>query len=350
MTLTWTPSPSPDVVRYDLYRDGALITQHTDLGNLEYVDASRPNGVYRYIARAVDAVSNESAPSNEVEATVSVAPPEAPIDLVVTEVPEGRALDLDWAPGAGPVPDSYRVLRATVSGGPYEEVGVTEDTSLRDRGLENGVTYFYVVLGLDEIRNEGATSNEASGTPRDQTPPTKPVLHYPGFPGAPFRTLEDRTLIAGLSEPGASVRLFAGGAVKGSARALLEPETAPAPVVVFEPQLSPTGRYLFDDSESILFDFNRGVLGAGVPVQGETRFSADGEELWIARDGGIFAYRLADQNLEEVARVDFADVVVPSPDGRSLALLAYLGSDRGLMLLDRETGDSRVLSEGESWW
>ena len=349
VTLTWTPSPSPDVVRYDLYRDGALIAQHTDLGNLAYFDASRPNGVYRYIARAVDAVGNESAPSNEVEAIVSVAPPEAPIDLVVTEVPEGRALDLAWAPGAGPEPASYRVFRASTSGGPYEEVGATPDTTFRDTGLENGVTYFYVVVGLDAVGNEGASSNEASGTPRDVTPPAIPVLHYPGFPGAPFRTLEDRTLVSGLSEPGASVRLFAGGTVKGSARALLEPETATAPVLVFDPQLSPTGRYLFDASESILFDFDQGVLGAEVPIQGPTRFSADGEELWIVRDGGIFAYRIADQNLEEVTRVD-TDVVVPSPDGRSLALLAYLGSDRGLMLFDLETGDARVLVEGEPWW
>lgn len=346
VTLSWTASLSPDVVRYDLYRDGDLIAQHTDLLHL---DASRPNGVYRYIVRAVDAVGNESAPSNEAEATVSVAPPEAPIDLVVTEVPEGRALDLAWAPGAGLEPASYLVFRATTSGGPYEEIGTTPETSYRDTGLDNGVTYFYVVVGLDAIGNKGASSNEASGTPRDVTQPTKPVLHYPGFPGAPFRTLEDRTLIAGLSEPGASVRLNTSGSFKGSARALLEPETATAPVLVFDPQLSPTGRYLFDAAESVLFDFDRGVLGAAVPVQGPTRFSADGKDLWIARDSGIFAYRIADQNLEEVTQVDFADLVVPSPDGDSLALLAYLGSDRGLMLIDRETGAARVLVEGETW-
>jgi uncharacterized repeat protein (TIGR01451 family) len=350
VSLSWTPSPSPDVVRYDLYRDGELITQHTDLANLEYVDASRPNGVYRYVARAVDAVGNESVPSNEVEVTVSVAPPAAPIDLVVTEVPEGRALDLSWAPGAGPEPDSYRVLRALASGGPYEVVGLTEETSFQDRGLENGVTYFYVVVGLDAIGNESASSNEASGTPRDVTPPAKPVLHYPGFPGAPFRTHDDRTLIAGLSEPGASVRLFEGGSARGSTRALLEPLTTVAPLLVFEPLLSPTGRYLVDPSEASLFDFERGLTGPQIPVQGPASWSADGEELWIARDQGIFVYRLADQSLEEVLTVDFAYGVVPAPDGRSLALLAYHAGNQGLLLVDRETGTTTVLVDFEPAW
>jgi len=350
VTLEWTASPSPDVVRYDLYRDGALLAQHDALPPLIYLDPSLPNAVYRYVVHAVDAAGNVSAPSNEAEAIVDVPPPGAPFDLVVTAPSEGGALDLAWAPGAGPLPASYRVLRSLASGGPYEEVGTTAETTFPDRGLENGVTYFYVVIGLDVLGNESASSNEASGTPRDLVPAAKPVLHHPGYPGAPFRTRHERTLISGRAEPGASVTLSQDGVVRGTTEALFSPETLVAPVPAWDLLLSPTGRHLFASGDYRLFDFDTLSLGPTLPVQGNSRWSADGKELVIARDSAIRAFRVADGSLRDLATLDYAEVAVPSPDGRSLAALGYLGGDIGLFEIDLSSGSAHLLVPGETWW
>jgi len=80
-----------DAVRYDLFRDGAKIAEHTDPEGLLAIDPRRPNGTYRYTVRAIDAAGNSSPPSNEAAATVAVAPPLPPLLLSVASPAEGGA-------------------------------------------------------------------------------------------------------------------------------------------------------------------------------------------------------------------------------------------------------------------
>src|SRR5205807_768399 len=63
-------------------------------------------------------------------------------------------IDLGWtaAPGA----TGYRVLRGTVSGGPYAQVGTPTGTSFSDTGLTANTSYFYVV---DSTSAGGVSSN-----------------------------------------------------------------------------------------------------------------------------------------------------------------------------------------------
>jgi fibronectin type 3 domain-containing protein len=58
-------------------------------------------------------------------------------------------IDLSWSNQANST--SYRVLRGTVSGGPYSTVvGTTNKTSISDTsGLTNGDTYYYVVQPIN---------------------------------------------------------------------------------------------------------------------------------------------------------------------------------------------------------
>lgn len=67
--LTWTPSPSPDISSYVIYRDGTKIAT-VDASTFTYQDHNRKKGVsYLYAITASDSAGNESSP-----ATIVIAP------------------------------------------------------------------------------------------------------------------------------------------------------------------------------------------------------------------------------------------------------------------------------------
>ena len=55
--LTWTASPSLDVVGYRIYRDGEVLAE---VGSTTYLDVGVENGLHVYQVLAVDDASNES--------------------------------------------------------------------------------------------------------------------------------------------------------------------------------------------------------------------------------------------------------------------------------------------------
>lgn len=81
-------------------------------------------------------------------------------------------MSLAWNAGVGA--DYYHVLRATVSGGPYQFVAQVTGTGFTDTGLTNGVTYYYVVAA---VNSGGASPNssELSATPTGPPPPAAPT-------------------------------------------------------------------------------------------------------------------------------------------------------------------------------
>ncbi|NUM48617.1 MAG: DUF11 domain-containing protein, partial [Anaerolineales bacterium] len=110
------------------------------------------------------------------------APPASVTDLTVT-AERAEELDLGWS--AAPNATSYDLYRSTLSGGGYTFVANTAGTSYTDTGLENAVTYYYVVVSRDDVTGVvSAPSNETSGTPHHdlstawynlQWPPT--IIH-----------------------------------------------------------------------------------------------------------------------------------------------------------------------------
>ncbi|HWD00527.1 MAG TPA: glycoside hydrolase family 44 protein [Candidatus Sulfopaludibacter sp.] len=91
--------------------------------------------------------------------------PTAPTGLTAT-VGSGT-VNLTWTPGGGAT--SYTVGRATVSGGPYATLATTTAAAYADAGLTNGVTYYYVVAGVNSA-GTGPNSAELGVTPI--APPT----------------------------------------------------------------------------------------------------------------------------------------------------------------------------------
>ena len=93
--------------------------------------------------------------------------PGTPTNLSATAGDAQVSLSWDAVTGA----TSYKVKRATTSGGPYTEIatGVTA-ASYTDTGLTNGTTYYYVVTAVIS-GSESSSSNEASATPTEGTIP-----------------------------------------------------------------------------------------------------------------------------------------------------------------------------------
>jgi fibronectin type 3 domain-containing protein len=127
-----------------------------------FTNTGLTNGtIYYYVVSAVN-TSGESGNSSQVSATptASSSPPAPPSGLGATA---GNAqVTLAWAASSGAT--SYRVKRATVSGGPYTVVASPTTTSFTNTGLTNGTTYYFVVSAVNSF-GESANSSQVSATP-----------------------------------------------------------------------------------------------------------------------------------------------------------------------------------------
>ena len=101
--------------------------------------------------------------------SAAVLLPDAGQDLVAPGAPAlsveagDRDVELNWSAVAGA--GVYRIYRSPVTGGGYEFVAESSSTAYTDGGLQNAVTYHYVVTAVDAAGNEGSHSNEAAATP-----------------------------------------------------------------------------------------------------------------------------------------------------------------------------------------
>jgi hypothetical protein len=94
-----------------------------------------------------------------------LVPPAAPAGLAAT--PGNNQVGLSWNASSGAT--SYKVRRATVSGGPYTMITNATSTRFADVSLVNGTTYFYVVSAVN-ISGESLNSTQVSATPSSPTP------------------------------------------------------------------------------------------------------------------------------------------------------------------------------------
>jgi hypothetical protein len=162
-------------------------------------DFGKPKGIYL-------AISNESTPgrvaahvdpygfvdwsinnnNNRVLATQLMEwvigdskPPATPIGFKVSNGKVGNQLNLTWKANTEKDLNTYYVYRRTASGqfdvnAPIAKVS-SNDTIYRDKGLEDGTQYFYVISAGDEVPNLSPFSVERSGTPTDIIAPRTPM-------------------------------------------------------------------------------------------------------------------------------------------------------------------------------
>ncbi|MGC4072060.1 MAG: fibronectin type III domain-containing protein [Nibricoccus sp.] len=86
--------------------------------------------------------------------------PSAPQDLVAQVY--SQQVVLGWSPVSGAT--SYKVKRATTSGGAYTVVTTVTGTTYSNTGLTNGTTYYYVVSAANAI-GDGPDSAQVAATP-----------------------------------------------------------------------------------------------------------------------------------------------------------------------------------------
>ncbi len=209
--LTWMPNTEPDLAGYNIYRlssEGWSRINEVLITSPEYTDRGLSNGIYTYRVTAIDAVGNESMPSNEASATVYIGQPGPPLNLTITAPAEGASLVAIWQYSGGA--SGYNLYRGTVSGGPYSRVNSMpiRETTYTDRGLTNGTTYYYVVTAVDAYGNESAYSNEAMGIPEDTVAPAPPLLYHPIYANESVKLNRKRTVVAGSAEPGATIEVY----------------------------------------------------------------------------------------------------------------------------------------------
>jgi subtilase family serine protease/flagellar hook assembly protein FlgD/fibronectin type 3 domain-containing protein len=353
--LAWTGNPLDDAL-YRLYRDSAFLAE---VAGTTYRDPGLPNGSYTYRVTALDAAGNEGPPSNDATADVEVPPPDAPVDLVVFEVPSGRALDLSWRASNGPFGVAgYVVFRSGASGGPYEEAGATDQIFFRDRDLENGTEYFYVVRARDPFGNVSLDSNEASGIPRDTEPPSPPRIVYPTGAGSPITLFAPATDVAGTTEPGASIELTKNGAPAGTAlaeattreerRVSLGFGDVSDEISALSPAFPTVA--LARATEVRLYDLVTGIQRAValppglVPAYRGIAFSSDGKKLALAlRDDGTFEEKLLILDVDSGA----AEELVLNDEAGWPAFLSAtevaVGEGNQILAIDLASGDRRAL-------
>jgi fibronectin type 3 domain-containing protein len=176
VALTW--SASATATSYHVKRgavSGGPYTQVNAPSGTSFNDSGLNNGTkYYYVVSAVNA-SGESANSTEVSATPSMPAPAVPSGLTATA--GNQQVALSWSAGANAT--SYHVKRATVSGGPYTQVGGPAGTSFTDSGLVNGTKYYYVVSGVNAV-GESANSSEVFATPVASAPAAPTGLQATG--------------------------------------------------------------------------------------------------------------------------------------------------------------------------
>lgn len=175
--LDWDNNTEPDFDEYAVYRGTTSGGPYTELDRTTsagYTDTTAAQQVtYFYVVTAFNTGGEESAFSNEVNATLGdTTPPAAPTNLVATA--GDMHVSLDWDDNTEIDLDRYFIYRATVSGGPYTLLDFDDPSEYVDGDAFNGTTYYYVVTARDVVGNESGFSNEASGTPGDVTPPAIP--------------------------------------------------------------------------------------------------------------------------------------------------------------------------------
>ena len=193
VSLTWTAVIG--ATRYSVERSadgGATFVPLATVADLGYLDTGLQNGsAYSYRVRGVND-AGAGPPSSPVAVTPVPAVQVPAVPSGLTAVPGDAVAHLSWMPDANAT--SYRVRRATATGGPYAVVGAPVGPGFNDTGLADGTTYFY---GIAAVNAAGASAYSADigVTPRQAAPgrPAAPtavrgaaavVLSWSTVPGA----------------------------------------------------------------------------------------------------------------------------------------------------------------------
>lgn len=130
---------------------------------------------------ALDFDNNESADSNTLKATPTLAPP-PPAPTGVTAAASNKEVGITWTQDQDVIAQNfilqYKVYRSE-DGIAFSLVGTVGTTSeatgtFSDTTVSNNIKYFYYVTAVNDEKTESSPSSTVSATPRDDLPPLRP--------------------------------------------------------------------------------------------------------------------------------------------------------------------------------
>ena len=186
IAFRWDANTESDFVGYNIYRDTETPVARTQ-GALNgatlvitpvYVDTLPLNGqTYYYVVTAIDSAGNESAPSHEVQvATIKVPAP--PRGLTATfedddddddDEDNEDEVNLKWQAHQEGAVVGYRLYRATAlpvdtTTAPLHKKPLLTTLHYKDEDLARDVTYYYVVVAVDQDQNVSLPSEAVAVT------------------------------------------------------------------------------------------------------------------------------------------------------------------------------------------
>lgn len=175
VAITRTFEGGDDV--YDVYLNGVLARTQLDVAphppsNVGWSIGGRPGFAF---TGNIDEVRFSDAALNANELLVNSPLPSAPTGLAAA--PDGSFITLSWNGVSGA--DSYDVLRSTISGTGYTQIGTSTTASFTDTLVAPDVTYYYVVLAVN-VQGTSGRSNEAFAKVSDTAPPLVNCTVPPG--------------------------------------------------------------------------------------------------------------------------------------------------------------------------
>lgn len=206
--LTWDFDSDEESVFFNIYRsdsgDWVRVNENKILEK-NFTETKLSNGEYQYLVRASDQTGNESPPSNAVSVFINLPVPENTEIEGVKNNPEGNGLYICWKENENAA--GYNIYRALNPEG--EKVRINPEllgsNCFYDSGVENGITYYYFAVSVDESGNESSFSEPFEAVSSVLIPMKEPVIT---LPLNNTDTLYDYADIYGTAERGSVVSLF----------------------------------------------------------------------------------------------------------------------------------------------
>jgi fibronectin type 3 domain-containing protein len=174
VSLSWDPSPSSDVAGYNIYYGSGSGNYTTVISVGNATDAQLSGFVegvtYYFAVTAYGDSGQESELSNEVSYSVPGIAPPAAITSIQGSLPQ-QGVMVTWVASLSAGVVGYNVYYGTQSGYYTGQISVTGTNGGVIYGVEEGVTYFFVVTAYDSSGQESVYSSEISYTVLTLKPP-----------------------------------------------------------------------------------------------------------------------------------------------------------------------------------
>ncbi|MBL4672870.1 MAG: Ig-like domain repeat protein, partial [Arenicella sp.] len=188
------------------YWDDVFAENRIDLGAFA-------NGTHRFYVIAINEFDDVVDVSNTVELEVNQPLPMAPANLEAIANNTDQTINLAWEVMDGVSAEEFDVYRSDSETSGFEAIANNDgdDFDYTDRNVQQGVSYFYRVVLVDQTDSESEPSNTASAELELVISFSTPIINVPTDQHQAISVTNNVAKVAGLVEQGALVSLLQNG-------------------------------------------------------------------------------------------------------------------------------------------